>query len=66
MITVVEQVKCRFYYGFLNSAVPSLYFSLAKRRTVKTISGSDRCSIGMKESNLSPPVLTEIRRSEGL
>ena len=30
MITVVEQVKCRFYYGFLNSAVPSLYFFLVK------------------------------------
>ena len=29
MITVVEQVKCRFYYGFLNS-VPSLYFFLVK------------------------------------
>ena len=41
MITVVEQVKCRFYYGFLNSAVPSLYFFLAKRRTVKIINGSD-------------------------
>ena len=33
--------------------------SSAKRRTVKTISGSDRCSIGMKESNLSPPVLAK-------
>ena len=41
MITVVEQVKYRFHYGFLNSAVPSLYFSLAKRRTVKIINGSD-------------------------
>lgn len=52
MITVVEQVKCRFYYGFLNSAVPSLYFSLAKRRTEKILNGSDRSSMGMKEDNL--------------
>ena len=41
MITVVEQIKYRFHYGFLNSAVLSLYFSLAKRRTVKIINGSD-------------------------
>ena len=33
--------------------------SSAKRMTVKQISGSDRCSIDMKESNLSPPVLAK-------
>ena len=52
MITVVEQVKYRFHYGFLNLAVPSLYFSLAKRRTEKILNGSDRCSMGVKEDNL--------------
>ena len=41
MITVVEQIKYRLHYGFLNSAVLSVYFSLAKRRTVKIINGSD-------------------------
>ena len=60
MITVVEQVKYRFHYGFLNSAVPSLYFSLAKRRTVKIINGSDRCSIGMQESYFESVGISEL------
>ena len=60
MITVVEQVKYRFHYGFLNSAVPSLYFSLAKRRTVKIINERDRRSIGMQESYFEPVGISEL------
>jgi len=60
MITVVEQIKYRFHYGFLNSAVLSLYFYLAKRRTVKIINERDRRSIGMQESYFEPVGISEL------